>query len=91
MKRTLDSRWFVGLALVFLLVRGFALAQPLPSAEDPLEDLSVIDIINGREIRITSDGVRDLSTANLLVKERDFWFAWYAFHPDTRLTLPSED
>ena len=20
-----------------------------------------------------------------IVKERDFWFAWYAFHPDTEL------
>ena len=63
--------------------------------EDLIALGSIEDRIGGVRIRISRDDtgivwVRDLSTANLITKERDFWFAWYAFHPDTSLYLPSE-
>ena len=63
--------------------------------EDDLIELGVIeDRINGVEIRISRDdagivSVVTLGTNESIVKERDFWFAWYAFHPDTLLHLPS--
>ncbi|MFC2095347.1 DUF3179 domain-containing protein [Candidatus Bipolaricaulota bacterium] len=62
--------------------------------EEDLISLGAIeDRVGGVRIRISRDEaggvwVRDLSTANEIVKERDFWFAWYAFHPDTKLYLP---
>ena len=48
------------------------------------------DEVNGINIEIErfSDGqveVVRLDTNEEIVKERDFWFAWYAFHPDTGL------
>jgi len=62
--------------------------------EDLIALRSIEDRVGGVRIRISRDDtgivwVRDLSTANLIIKERDFWFAWYAFHPDTSLYLPS--
>jgi uncharacterized protein DUF3179 len=50
----------------------------------------VIDQIGGRSVEIATDefGVitfTDLSTDKEIVPERDFWFAWAAFHPDTLL------
>ena len=27
----------------------------------------------------------DLTDGSVLAKERDFWFAWYAFYPDTEI------
>lgn len=46
------------------------------------------DTVAGVRIRIERDeaGVvtfSNLETGEELVKERDFWFAWYAFHPET--------
>jgi hypothetical protein len=46
------------------------------------------DTVEGVRIRIERkiDGTvtfRDLEAKREIVKERDFWFAWYAFHPDT--------
>jgi hypothetical protein len=32
--------------------------------------------------------ITNLDTGEEIVKERDFWFAWYAFHPETELYLP---
>ncbi len=29
--------------------------------------------------------ITNLDTGGEIVKERDFWFAWYAFHPETDL------
>ncbi len=48
------------------------------------------DEINGVRIKIerADDGrvlITNLETEEEIVKERDFWFAWYAFHPDTEL------
>jgi len=62
--------------------------------EDDLIALgSIEDEVNGVPILITRDAVgivaiTDLASGDEIVKERDFWFAWYAFHPDTFLYLP---
>ena len=37
--------------------------------------------------------ITDIETGAEIVKERDFWFAWYAFHPETdvyRMKLQEE-
>ena len=51
---------------------------------------SFTDEINGTMINITKnpDGsvyIYDIKTNKEIVKERDFRFAWYAFHPETEL------
>ncbi len=59
--------------------------------EDDLEELVVIeDTIGGVKIRVAREDsgqvrITNLETGEEIVKERDFWFAWYAFHPDTEL------
>lgn len=59
--------------------------------EDDLEKLVVIeDTIGGVKIRVAREDsgqviITNLDTGEEIVKERDFWFAWYAFHPDTEL------
>jgi hypothetical protein len=63
--------------------------------EEELIKMRVIeDRIDGVRIRISRDAAGIVSVVNLgtdesIVKEREYWFAWYAFHPDTRLYLPS--
>ncbi len=60
----------VVLALVFLFVIKF----PGDSMQD--------------EIKRNSDGtvkITNVETGEEIIKERDFWFAWYAFHPETTL------
>ncbi len=59
--------------------------------EDDLKATGVIeDSIGETKIKIERDDagtikITDKDTGNEIVKERDFWFAWYAFHPDTKL------
>lgn len=59
--------------------------------EDDLKKLgSILDNINGVDIKIerSKEGIvkiTNLNTGKEIVKERDFWFAWYAFHPSTEL------
>jgi len=57
--------------------------------EDDLIELGTIkDEIFGVEIKRKKSGIieiTNLDTGEEIVKERDFWFAWYAFHPDTGL------
>jgi hypothetical protein len=58
--------------------------------DDLLENPVIEDTVNGVKVQVTRnrDGtVRfiNLETDEEIVKERDFWFAWYAFHPDTTL------
>lgn len=53
------------------------------------------DTIGGVPVRVTRDEagvvrITNTNTDEIIVKERDFWFAWYAFHPDTELYLPDE-
>ncbi len=59
--------------------------------EDDLKELGFIeDEFNGVNIKIErlEDGsvrITNQDTKEEIIKERDFWFAWYAFHPETKL------
>jgi hypothetical protein len=59
--------------------------------EEDLKELGMIeDVVNGSSIYLGRDSagvvkVTNLDTGEEIVKERDLWFAWYAFHPDTEL------
>jgi hypothetical protein len=59
--------------------------------ESDLKELGVIeDTVGGTRIKLERDEAGVVRTTNLdtgeeIPKERDFWFAWYAFHPDTGL------
>ncbi len=59
--------------------------------EDDLEELKIIeDTVGGVRVRVERDSsgivtATNLETGEEIVKERGFWFAWYAFHPDTEL------
>ena len=61
--------------------------------EDDLEELKAIeDTVSGVRIKIEREDsgtvrVTSLETGEKIVKERGFWFAWYAFHPDTELYI----
>jgi len=58
--------------------------------DDLIESGKIEDEVNGVKVvverseagvvKVTND-----ATGEEIVKERDFWFAWYAFHPDTLL------
>jgi hypothetical protein len=55
---------------------------------DVVQKGSFEDTVAGIRIRINRDAAGIVTFTNLdsgqeIVKERDFWFAWYAFHPDT--------
>jgi hypothetical protein len=62
--------------------------------EEDLKAASVIEDTVGKvPIRLSRDDagvvkVEDRRTGREIVKERDFWFAWYAFHPETLLYEP---
>jgi hypothetical protein len=59
--------------------------------EDDLKELKTIeDTIGSARVIIQRDNLGKVSAQNLdtgaaLIAERDFWFAWYAFHPTTQL------
>ncbi len=58
--------------------------------EDLLETPIIKDVVNDVNIVVErgDDGVVKIinqQTGEEIVKERDFWFAWYAFHPNTQL------
>ena len=58
--------------------------------EDLIKENTIEDDIDGIRIRVErgNDGVvkiSNLNTGEEIIKERDFWFAWYAFHPETKL------
>ncbi|MBR9707321.1 MAG: DUF3179 domain-containing protein [Candidatus Diapherotrites archaeon] len=59
--------------------------------EEDLKATSVInDTINGVNVKVERDEagivkITNTDTGKEIVKERDFWFAWYAFHPTTTL------
>lgn len=61
--------------------------------EDDLKELKEIeDTVGGVEIKIEIDDAGVVSVANLdtgeeIVAGRGFWFAWYAFHPETELYI----
>jgi len=59
--------------------------------ESDFENVSMInDVLGGIEIKLEKDEagavkITRLENGQEIVKERSFWFAWYAFHPDTDL------
>ncbi|MBI2151649.1 DUF3179 domain-containing protein [Candidatus Woesearchaeota archaeon] len=59
--------------------------------EDDLIKVKVIeDVLSEISIKVERDEagivkITNLETGEEIVKERDFWFAWYAFHPETTL------
>lgn len=58
--------------------------------EDLIKEKIIEDELNGFKIKIErgDDGVVKITnseTGEEIIKERDFWFAWYAFHPETEL------
>ncbi|MBA7710780.1 hypothetical protein ES703_119727 [subsurface metagenome] len=59
--------------------------------EQDLKELGLIeDSIGEARIRIERDSagtihITNLETGKEIVAQRGFWFAWYAFHPDTQL------
>lgn len=60
------------------------------SEHDLLKRKEFNDTVGGVKVRVErfDDGVvkfTNLDTKDEIVKERDFWFAWYAFHPETQL------
>jgi len=58
--------------------------------EDLIEKEVIIDVLNGVNVKVERDEagtvkITNVDTGKEIVKERDFWFAWYAFHPETEL------
>jgi hypothetical protein len=58
--------------------------------EDDVKKGAIEDSFAGVNLKIERDNagivkITNTDTGNEIVKERDFWFAWYAFHPDTKL------
>ena len=61
--------------------------------EDLIEQPIIEDTVNGNNLKVERDDagivtITNLDTGDKIVKERNFWFSWYAFHPDTQLYLP---
>ena len=60
-------------------------------SRDDLKRLKVIDdTVGASRIRLTMDNVGvvkiiNKDTGKEIVEERQFWFSWYAFHPETEL------
>ncbi|MBT3813844.1 DUF3179 domain-containing protein [Candidatus Woesearchaeota archaeon] len=59
--------------------------------EDDLIAMGMIeDTVNGITVKVERDEagivtIMNVDTDKEIIKERDFWFAWYAFHPETGL------
>ncbi len=58
--------------------------------DDLIKTGSIEDTVNGIALRVSREPggvvrILNKSDGGEIVKERDFWFAWYAFHPDTLL------
>jgi len=56
--------------------------------DDLLKNNLIEDTVNNVNIKLERDKagivkITNLDTEKEIIKERDFWFAWYAFHPDT--------
>ncbi len=58
---------------------------------DDLKELGTVeDTVGGVRIKLERDDtgavkITNLETGEEIVKDGTFWFAWYAFHPDTEL------
>jgi hypothetical protein len=60
--------------------------------DDVIEEKQVEDEVADIKIKITRDDagivrIVNIDTGEEIVKERGFWFSWYAFHPETELYL----
>ncbi len=61
--------------------------------EDDLKELGTVeDTVAGVRLKVGRDDagivtITDLDTGEEIVAERGFWFAWYAFHPETGLYI----
>ena len=60
--------------------------------DDLISNNEIEDTVNGVRIKLERDDagvikIHNLDTGEEIVKERDFWFAWYAFHPETELYI----
>jgi hypothetical protein len=80
-----DSRIKPKTPIVGIEISGSYKAYRESDLSDPIEDT-----LNGVPIKIEKlpDGkivIINLDTNEEIVKEQDFWFAWYAFHPETEL------
>ncbi len=58
--------------------------------EDLISEGTITDKIGGVNVKLERDEdgivrITNLDDRTEIVKERDFWFAWYAFHPETEL------
>ena len=58
--------------------------------DDLLKSGEIEDTVNGVNLKVERDSagivkITDTVTGEEIVKERDFWFAWYTFHPNTLL------
>ena len=58
--------------------------------DDLIASGSIEDTVGGVDILVARDEsgvvtVTDRATGEEIVKERGFWFSWYAFHPETTL------
>jgi len=58
--------------------------------DDTIKAEVIEDVLNGIRLKVERDEagivkITNLDTGEEIVKERDFWFAWYAFHPNTSL------
>ena len=84
-----DDRIHVKTIIIGVEVNGVYKAYQ----EDDLKELKTIeDTVGGVRIRIEREvsgivRVTNSATEEEIVKERGFWFAWYAFHPDTELYI----
>ncbi len=61
--------------------------------DDLMEHGDISDTVAGVEITVRRDAGGSVAftesvSGDEIVKERDFWFAWYAFHPETELYAP---
>ena len=64
--------------------------------DDLINQPTIKDIFNEVDIEITRENsgiirLTNTKTGEEIIKERDFWFAWYAFHPDTQLYEQEEN
>jgi hypothetical protein len=61
--------------------------------EEDLKEMQTIeDTVGGERIKIERDSsgavrATNLETGEEILPERSFWFAWYAFHPETELYM----
>ena len=58
--------------------------------DDLILNKVIEDTVNEVRIKVERDEagivmITNLDTGDEIVKEQDFWFAWYAFHPETEL------